>query len=157
MNSTGASALCRAASEAVAAEVLDDGHHFYGVGLPPTGRVEVGNGAAVINGPMPETRFALVPRSAVGIERTWEGVMAVKGSGSHAVSVDGWVVDEGALVVLGAPGREPKSVDALRSGHVLEQCLRDIHGFSVQWERYRSLHYDAGRVLMGATPAHPLF
>ena len=302
-NSMGISGMCRAASDAIAAEVLDDRNYFYGVGLPPTGRVEARNGSGVVsgrwpvvsgsehasyfglncvvhdsdgplmNGPVPEMRFALVPRSAVEIDRTWEGVMAVKGSGSHAVSVDSFVVDEGALVALGGPGNEPSpwdnlpafagqslalaavgvgiaraavegtiqqagsrvsaangsawidypsvqnsvaaadiaveasrtylfsladtcwreiedgspnvrtrarlhavadhalrsgrqavsdlfaagSVDAVRSGHVLEQCLRDIHGFSVQWERYRSLHYDSGRVMMGASPTHPLF
>lgn len=302
-NSMAVSGMCRAVTESVATEVLDDRHWFYGVGLPPTGRVEIDGDAGVVsgrwpvvsgcerasffalncvvhdaagpvkNGPVPEMRFALVPRSAVDIERTWEAVMAVRGSGSHAVSVERAEVDEGALIGMGAPGREPSpwdhlpqfagqsvalaavaigiaraalqatitqagsrvsvangsawvdypsvqnsvasaeiavessrtylfeladtcwrelavddlqprtrarlhaiadhalrtgresvsnlfaagSVDAVRSGHVLEQCLRDIHGFSVQWERYRSFHYDAGRVLMGADPNHPLF
>ena len=302
-NSMGISSMCRSLEDPVAADVLDDQNHFYGVGLPPTGRIDQTDGGLVVsgrwpvvsgsehasyfglncilqgpdgplmNGPVPEMRFALVPRAAVEIERTWEGVMAVKGSGSHAVSVEGHPIDEGALVSIGAPGRTPSpwdqlppfagqslalaavgigiaraaveatirqagsrvsvangsawvdypsvqnsvaaaditveasrtylssltdacwqeleaggpsprtqarlhaiadhalrsgrqavsdlfaagSVDAVRSGHVLEQCLRDIHGFSVQWERYRSLHYDAGRVMMGASPSHPLF
>jgi alkylation response protein AidB-like acyl-CoA dehydrogenase len=49
------------------------------------------------------------------------------------------------------------SVDAVRSGHILEQSLRDIHGFGVQWEKYRRLQFEAGRVLMGAEPTDPLF
>lgn len=49
------------------------------------------------------------------------------------------------------------SVDALRSGHPLEQSLRDVHAFSVQWERYRRLQYAAGRVLLGRPANNPLF
>ena len=49
------------------------------------------------------------------------------------------------------------SVDALHQGHRLEQALRDVHGFSVQWERYRRLHFEAGRVLLGAEPRDPQF
>ena len=49
------------------------------------------------------------------------------------------------------------SIDALHAGHGLEQALRDVHGFSVQWERYRRLHFEAGRVLLGASPRDPQF
>ena len=49
------------------------------------------------------------------------------------------------------------SVDAIRQGHVLEQSLRDVHGFSVQWERYRHYQYDAGRVLLGGDPPDATF
>src|SRR5262249_20854791 len=49
------------------------------------------------------------------------------------------------------------SVDVLHAGHPLEQALRDIHAFSVQWERYRRLHYEAGRVLLGGASQDPLF
>lgn len=49
------------------------------------------------------------------------------------------------------------SVDAVRSGHILEQSLRDIHGFGVQWERYRHLHYQAGKSLLGGEVDDPLY
>ncbi len=49
------------------------------------------------------------------------------------------------------------SVDSLRSGHGLEQSLRDIHAFGVNWERYRRLHYAAGRALLGSDPKEPIF
>lgn len=49
------------------------------------------------------------------------------------------------------------SVDAVHEGHGLERTLHDVHGFSVQWERYRHLHFEAGRVLLGAEPQNPQF
>lgn len=222
---------------------------------------------------LPVMRFAAVPASAVEIEETWNDVVAVRGSGSHAVSVAPVFVPEAMVVDLLAPprfnrprfqvpmmagqslalaaiaigiarsaveaavaqsrdrvsivsgtgwrewasvqnsvasadievlsaraglfevasdlwaaierggdtsmerarahaiadhamriGRESVSrvftagsVDALHAGHGLEIALRNVHGFSVQWERYRRFHYEAGRVLMGAEPNDPLF
>lgn len=302
-NSMSVAMLSRALPDDIAAEVLRDENYFFGVGLPPTGRADLvdgkfrvsgrwpvvsgcehaswlalhcvvhHDGKPQMNGAIPETRFVLAPRSAVDIERSWEGVIAVRGSGSHAVRVEDYTCDPASTAAMTAPHRVRSpwesvppfaqqslalaaaatgigraaveaaiaqassrvsaangsawidypsvqntiaaadvsveatrcalfafadscwdeltcgefrlrtrarlhsiadhafrssreavsglfatgSVDAVRAGHTLEQSLRDIHGFSVQWERYRSLHYEAGRVLMGAEPAHPLF
>jgi alkylation response protein AidB-like acyl-CoA dehydrogenase len=49
------------------------------------------------------------------------------------------------------------SIDALHRGHVLERALRDVHAMSVNWERYRQVYYDAGRVLLGLDPLSPLY
>lgn len=49
------------------------------------------------------------------------------------------------------------SIDALHRGHTLERALRDIHAMSINWERFRQLHFDAGRTLLGLPPIHPLF
>jgi alkylation response protein AidB-like acyl-CoA dehydrogenase len=49
------------------------------------------------------------------------------------------------------------SIDALHRSHVLEQALRDVHAMSVNWERYRQVYYDAGRVLMGLDPLAPMY
>lgn len=49
------------------------------------------------------------------------------------------------------------SIDALHRGHGLEQALRDVHAMSVNWERYRQVHYDAGRVFLGLDPLSPLY
>lgn len=49
------------------------------------------------------------------------------------------------------------SIDALHHGHGLERALRDVHAMSVNWERFRQLHFDAGRVLLGLPPIHPMF
>lgn len=303
VNSNGAAMMSAIVDSDIADELLGSANWFFGVGLPPTGKgqrtaegIKISgrwpvvsgceyasyfamnciiheNGGPVMNGPIPETGFAIVPGAAGRIERTWEGVNAVKGSGSHAVVIDDVLVDErrlvsldqlqtidwpyanlppfalqslslGALAIgigraavagavaqtanrvsaangsawvdypsvqnsvasadidvesarhglfaladqcwreLAADALTPTtnarlhaiadhgfrvarravsdlfatgSVDALHSGHILEQSLRDIHGFSVQWERYRRLHYEAGRVLMGAESADPLF
>ena len=49
------------------------------------------------------------------------------------------------------------SIDCLHRGHILEQSLRDVHALSVNWERYKQIHYDAGRVLMGLPPLSALY
>ncbi|MFN0089457.1 MAG: acyl-CoA dehydrogenase family protein [Acidimicrobiales bacterium] len=49
------------------------------------------------------------------------------------------------------------SIDALHRGHGLERALRDVHAMSVNWERFRQVHYDAGRVLLGLDPISRLF
>lgn len=304
VNSNGAALVTNVCSDAVAAGMLDESNGFFGVGFPPTGKAErradglwvtgrwpvvsgcehashfvlncliFQDGEMVVNGAVPEVGFAVVPRMAARIERTWTDVMAVKGSGSHAVVVEGCGVESGALatmdqmqaslsvwgrmpgvayqsislaaVALGigraavegaieqtstrvsaASGRawadaptvqnavasadiaievsreglfaladrawaqmtagEPLdtvtharlhsiadhavrtarqtvsdlfatgSVDAVRRGHLLERSLRDIHGFSVQWERYRQLHLLAGEALMGHTIDDPQY
>jgi alkylation response protein AidB-like acyl-CoA dehydrogenase len=290
------------------ADVLAPSTTFIGLGLPPTGRAEQrsgvlhvsgrwpvisgsndadwfmlncvlhGDGVAESTGSILSAKFVPVPKAAVTVEDTWQGVIAVRGSGSNAVSVDGYDLPEDravalfgakppkrdALTVMDATspfamlslqmaalaagigrsameaavkqaGRRVSvvnqtnwfewpavqntvasaqiaidstraslfeltahcqieiddsgiltdytkglahaladhafrtvrhavsdlftvgSVDALRSGHGLEQALRDIHGFGVQWERYRRLHYSAGRVFLGAPANDPLF
>ncbi|MEM7337191.1 MAG: hypothetical protein AAF467_01015 [Actinomycetota bacterium] len=225
-------------------------------------------------GPIPEMGFVAVPRSAASIERTWDGVNAVWGSGSHAVAIASHTVPGDAIASMTAmatadvpmarlpglsgqsiwlaavavgigraavegaisqastrisaasgrawsdypstqnsvasadiaiecarqglfaladhteeqllagdpPDRQTNarlhsicdhafrtvrrsvsdlftagSVDALRAGHILEQSLRDIHGFSVQWERYRHLHYAAGKGLLGDDIVDPMY
>ena len=49
------------------------------------------------------------------------------------------------------------SIDALHAGHRLEQSLRYVHAMSVNWERFRQLHFDGARVLFGLEPLSPLF
>lgn len=49
------------------------------------------------------------------------------------------------------------SIDALHRGHGLERALRDVHAMSVNWERFRQVHYDAGRVLLGLDPLSSLY
>jgi alkylation response protein AidB-like acyl-CoA dehydrogenase len=49
------------------------------------------------------------------------------------------------------------SIDALHGGHRLEQALRDVHALSVNWERFRQLHFDAARVRLGLDPLLPSF
>jgi len=49
------------------------------------------------------------------------------------------------------------SVDGLRTGHELEEALRDLHGMSVQRERYRNFQLDAGQVLLAGEPRDPRF
>jgi alkylation response protein AidB-like acyl-CoA dehydrogenase len=305
-NSNGAFALLSRFDPAIIPDVLSPDTRFVGVGLPPTGTADVTADGLVVSGRWPvvsgapsadwfvlhcvlregganrttgslvDARFVPVPASAVKVEDTWRGVMAVRGSGSNAVSVDQFVVpeDRSIRMVAAATSSEPVdllnaasplavqslelaalavgigrsalaaaiaqagarisavsgtgwaewssvqntiagadmaiettraglhaiaaqaerelssgdlstasrarvhtiadhaframrhavsdlftvgSVDALRAGHGLEQALRDVHGFSVQWERYRRLQYVAGRALLGADPDDPLF
>ena len=49
------------------------------------------------------------------------------------------------------------SVDAIHQGHGLERALRDMHGFSVQWERSRRKQFQAGAALLGAEIEDPQF
>lgn len=49
------------------------------------------------------------------------------------------------------------SVDAIHQGHGLERALRDMHGFSVQWERTRRKQFQAGAALLGAEIDDPQF
>ncbi|MDH4078035.1 MAG: hypothetical protein OEW29_19070, partial [Acidimicrobiia bacterium] len=305
-NSNGAFAILSRLDPAIIADVLSPDTRFVGVGLPPTGNAEVTADGLVVSGRWPvvsgassadwfllhcvlrengvtrttgsllDARFVPVPASAVSVEDTWRGVMAVRGSGSNAVSVEHFVVpdDRSVGMVAASTSSEPVdllnaasplavqslelaavavgigrsalaaataqagarisvvnksgwaewssvqhtiaaadmaiettraglhtvtaqaerelsrgplsmesrarvhtiadhaframrhtvsdlftvgSIDALRPGHGLEQALRDVHGFSVQWERYRRFQYVAGRALLGADPNDPLF
>jgi len=49
------------------------------------------------------------------------------------------------------------SIDVLHRGHSLERLMRDVHAMSVNWTRYRQVHYDAGRVLLGLAALSPLY
>jgi alkylation response protein AidB-like acyl-CoA dehydrogenase len=49
------------------------------------------------------------------------------------------------------------SIDALHRGHGLERALRDVHAMSVNWERYKQLHLDHARVLLGLEPTSRIF
>ncbi len=49
------------------------------------------------------------------------------------------------------------SVDAIHEGHGLERALRDVHGFGVQWERYRNKQFQAGAAMLGAEIEDPTF
>jgi len=49
------------------------------------------------------------------------------------------------------------SIDSLHHGHGLERALRDVHAMSVNWERFRQVHYDSARVLLGLEPVSRLF
>ena len=308
LNSNGAVLLLGRLPTELVPDVLSPSTTFVGVGLPPTGQAERADGTLRVSGRWPvvsgaddadwfmlhcivrdagmpdasgapsETKFVPVPRSAVTVEDTWRGVVAVRGSGSNAVSIDAYELSEGRAVSLfgtnpirrhalslidatspfalhslelaaiaagigrtamhaaleqagtrvsvatqaswadwpavqntvataqmaidgtrlsvfalasrcqteldenGLLSDQTKahvhaladhavrvmryavsdlftvgSIDALRPGHGLEQSVRDIHGFSVQWERYRRLHYSAGRVMLGLTANDPLF
>lgn len=294
MNSNGAASQLYKLDPSVAEEILADGNHFFGAGLPPVGKMRRDGDHMMISGRWPVVSgcevaswfalncvedgsedpaggmgFVFVPADAIEIERTWMDVIAVRGSGSHAVTVDevrvpdtavarifapdvterdfsgfppfglqsltiaamavgigaaavqaaidqastrvsvasgqGWIdypsvqnsmasadiaihcaragllevcrtadselADEGSIgerthahlhSIADHSLRTARthvsdlfavgSVDAIHQGHLLEQSLRDLHGFSVQWERYRQFHYDAGRVLLGGTP-----
>ena len=302
VNSSGAASLVAQLPEAVAREAFMKADAFYGFGLPPTGRAEVSDGGFRVSGRWPvvsgsldaswfvlhcvvhehgrprsqgeltEARFFLVPAADVVVETTWPGVVAVRGSGSNAVRVDGVDVAADRTMTLGGSsstrgidripafafqsltlaavavgiGRAARdaaiaqagsrvsvvsrtgwsswpavqntvaaadiaiesarhavlkiadrceaelaegelsdatharahsvadhsyrtvrhavsdlftvgSIDALHAGHRLEQSLRDVHGFSVQWERYRRFQYLAGAALMGLEVTDPTY
>lgn len=303
-NSNAISAVTVRIDETAGRQLLADPHASFGFGLAATGELREVDGGYELRGrwpvvsgahgaawflmasrifdgdeprlvnELPVVRFAAVPAEAVAIEDTWSDVVAVRGSGSHAVSVaptfvpGGLIADVqtapridrprfqvpmmvGQSMMLGAiatgiarsavdaavsqarervsivsgtgwrewpavqdsiaasevavlsaragllevasdlwatldageelapeqkarahamgdhamrMGRETVSrvfttgsVDALHEGHGLEIALRNVHGFSVQWERYRRFQYQAGRVLMGAEPNDPTF
>lgn len=304
-NSLGATLMLSRLPPSVQAEILAPSTTFVGAGLPPTGRAERRDGGLWVTGSWPvvsgsadadwfmlhctgeaagapgsagtilDARFVAVPASAVTVSDTWRGVMAVQGSGSNAISVEGCLVpSERAIALFGSetdgaidqlsarspfaltslalaavavgigraaleaaveqastrrsivshaywsewPGVQDTaasatlavraarttlfevtaqieaevnagtllpttvaqahamadhafrtmrhsvsdlytigSVDVLRAGNRLEQSLRDLHGHSVNWERYRRLQFAAGRALLGAPANDPLF
>lgn len=126
-NSNGAASVTRLLPPELAAEMLASDNWFYGVGFPPCGTaVRKGNTLQVsgrwpvvsgcehasyfvlnsvvrdesepvdLDGP-PLMTYVVVPKSEVVIERTWVGVNAVRGSGSHAVTIEGFENNYGRL------------------------------------------------------------
>lgn len=49
------------------------------------------------------------------------------------------------------------SITGARRGHPLELTVRDVQTMSVNWARYRQLHFDAGRTYLGLAPTHRFF
>jgi hypothetical protein len=137
--------------EARARQLLADGAYPYAFGLALVGRTDaqpegwfVSGDSPVVRGcqdagwfPMarkmhrgdvlqttnglPQVRFAVLPAAACTMSDTWSDVVAVRGSGSHAVRVTGAPVDGALLVNLTAPPRLPVERD--RVPQLLNACL----------------------------------
>ena len=81
------------------ARAVDGGYVLSGRWPTVTGALDAQ--MALLAGQIPEgdlgpssVRFFLVPSEALSIERTWDDAPAMRGTGSHAVTIDGWFVAE---------------------------------------------------------------